>query len=483
MDIPTSIAPSTRETPGVRPFGWRDRIGYMLGDVGNNLTFYLQAAFFLIFYTNVMGISPGHVGTLLFVARIVDAFTDIAAGRLIDTLAPGRSGRFRPWLLRFMVPVAVATVLMFSPILQDGSYGARLTWMVVTYLLWGAVCYTMVNIPYGSMVSVISNQPGHRASLSVFRALGGYLAFLALAGVLPLFVYVQVDGTSELSGSRMMLAALVCGALAVASYTVCFFSVRERVTTPPKSRHERQGPLELLHALGSNRALTGIIAASLCMLVAMTMLASMLPYVYNEYFDRGRLLSLANIVGLIPVLLFLPIAATLARRVGKREIGIVGMGLATVAGLVLFGLRTDSPYVFTLGYAVLMLGYAAMESLIWAVISDVIDVQEIRTGERSDATIYALHSWSRKIGQALAGGLSGWSLGWIGYESALGQGAEQAEPVLTGIYALATAVPALLLGTAGMILVLWYPLSKKRVEQNVAVLEQRRVAAGRSTGR
>ena len=480
MSAVSSAAPTTQELVGVRPFGWRDRIGYMLGDVGNNLTFFLQSAFFLIFYTNVMGISPGHVGTLLFGARILDAFTDIGAGRLIDTLRPGRSGRFRPWLLRFMVPVAVATVLMFSPILQDGSYAARLTWMVVTYILWGAVCYTLVNIPYGSMVSVISTRPGQRASLSVFRSLGGYLGFLGLAGLLPLFVYVQVDGSSEISGSRMMLAAIVCGVLAIACYTLCFLGVRERVRTPPTPRGERAGPRTLFLALVSNRALTGIIAASLCMLIAMTLLASMLPYVYNEVFDRGQLLSLANIVGLVPVLAFLPFAAALARRFGKREIGVLGMTLATLAGLVLLGVRTDSPYVFTVGYAVLMLGYAAMESLIWAVISDVIDVQEIRTGERNDATIYALHSWSRKIGQAVAGGLSGWTLGWIGYEAALGQGAEQSPSVLGGIYALATGVPAVLLGAAGLILALWYPLSKKRVQGNVALLEERRAATHRT---
>ncbi|APX33218.1 hypothetical protein BH708_11405 [Brachybacterium sp. P6-10-X1] len=239
------------------------------------------------------------------------------------------------------------------------------------------------------------------------------------------------------------------------------------------------GPRTLLLALGSNRALTGIIAASLCMLVAMTLLASMLPYVYNEVFDRGRLLSLANIVGLLPVLAFLPFATALARRFGKREIGVLGMMLATLAGLALLALRTDSPYAFTVGYAVLMLGYAAMESLIWAVISDVIDMQEIRTGERNDATIYALHSWSRKIGQAVAGGLSGWSLGWIGYEAAAGQGAAQSHEVLAGIYTLATAIPAVLLGTAGVILALWYPLSKARVQANVDLLEERRAAVRR----
>ena len=93
-----------------RPFGWRDKFGYMFGDFGNDFTFLLQSTFFLIFYTNVMGISAAHVGTLLFAARILDAFTDVGAGRLIDVLPLGRSGRFKPWLLRIMVPVAAAAI-------------------------------------------------------------------------------------------------------------------------------------------------------------------------------------------------------------------------------------------------------------------------------------------------------------------------------------------------------------------------------------
>src|SRR5699024_1449370 len=120
-----------------------------------------------------------------------------------------------------------------------------------------------------------------------------------------------------------------------------------------------------------------------------------------------------------------------------------GMALGVAAGLVLFVIRTDSPYVFMVGYAVLMLGIAALNILIWAFITDVIDFQEIRTGERNDATVYATYSWARKLGQALAGGFSGWALGWIGYQSTTGEAIVQTESVLDGIYSLTTLVPAL----------------------------------------
>ncbi|MBP2408382.1 MFS transporter [Brachybacterium fresconis] len=453
-----------------RPFSVRDKIGYMFGDFGNDFTFILQSTFFLIFYTNVMGISAAHVGTLLFAARILDAFTDVGAGRLIDTLRPGRSGRFKPWLLRIMIPVAGAAFLMFSPFLQDGSYGARLAWMIVTYILWGSVFYTLINIPYGSMASVISNKAGERASLSVFRSLGATLANLGISVILPLIVFVQIEGNSEISGNRMMFAALGCGILAVVCYLLCFTNVEERIQTAPKPRGERMGFAKTMGTLITNRALTGLIFSSLFMLIAFMMMGGMMPYLFNEYFNNGQLLSAVNFVGIAPTLLLVPFAAKLAKNLGKKEVGVVGMLLGVAAGLVLFVLRTDSPVVFMIGYAVLMFGVACLNILIWAFITDAIDFQEVRTGERNDATVYATYSWARKLGQAIAGGLTGWALGWIGYESAAG-GTEQSQGVLEGIYTLSTLLPAGLLLVSVLALAFWYPLSKKRVEANVATLE------------
>ena len=394
----TSHAAAPTQKKAVRPFSLRDKIGYMFGDFGNDFTFLLQSSFFMIFYTNVMGISAAHVGTLLFAARILDAFTDVGAGRLIDVLNPGRSGRFKPWLLRIMIPVTVAALLMFSPFLQDGSYGVRLAWMIVTYILWGSVFYMLINIPYGSMASVISNQPGERASLSVFRSLGATLANLGISVLLPLIVFVQINGQSELSGTRMMLAAAGCGVLAVICYGLCFVNVEERITTPPKAPEQRASLAQTLGAMLRNRSLTGLIATSLFMLIAFMLLGGMMPYMLNEYFNDGQLLSVVNFVGLAPTLLLVPFAAKLAKTFGKKEVGTVGMTLAIVAALVLFVLRTDSPYVFMVGYAVLMLGVSCLNILIWAFITDVIDYQEISTGERNDATVYGMYSWARKLG-------------------------------------------------------------------------------------
>lgn len=470
-------APAGSPVAAKRPFSLRDKIGYMFGDFGNDFTFLLQSSFFLIFYTNVMGISAAHVGTLLFAARILDAFTDVGAGRLIDTLRPGRSGRFKPWLLRIMIPVAASAFLMFSPFLQDGSYGVRLAWMILTYVLWGSVFYTLINIPYGSMASVISNKAGERASLSVFRSLGATLANVGISVVLPLVVFIQIDGQSELSGTRMMLAAAGCGILAIVCYLLCFVNVEERIETPPRPKSERMGFAQTMGTLVTNRGLTGLIVTSLFMLIAFMLLGGLMPYMLNEYFNNGQLLSIVNFVGLLPTLLLVPFASKLAKVFGKKEVGAAGMTLGIIAALVLFVLRTDSPYVFMVGYAVLMLGVSCLNILIWAFITDVIDLQEIRTGERNDATVYGMYSWARKLGQAIAGGLTGWALGWIGYVSGT-EGVAQTQEVLDGIYSLATLLPAVLLAVSVLALIFWYPLSKKRVDENVATLETKHAAEG-----
>ncbi|WP_193103225.1 MFS transporter [Brachybacterium sp. FME24] len=476
MSTTAAHVPAQSSAARTRPFGWRDKIGYMFGDFGNDFTFILQSTFFLIFYTNVMGINAAHVGTLLFAARILDAFTDVGAGRLIDVLKPGRSGRFKPWLLRIMIPVSGAAFLMFSPFLQDGSYGMRLGWMIFTYFLWGTVFYTLINIPYGSMASVISNKAEHRASLSVFRSLGATLANLAISVVLPLVVFVQINGQSELSGTRMMLAAAGCGILAVLCYLLCFVNVQERVHTAPKPKGERMGFAQTMGTLVTNRALTGLVTSSLFMLVAFMTLGTIMPYLFNEYFNNGQLLSAVNFVGLAPTLLLVPFASKLAKTFGKKEVGVTGLAVGIAAALVMYFLRTDSPYVFMGGYAVLMFGLMALNILIWAFITDVIDYQEIRTGERNDATVYATYSWARKLGQAVAGGLTGWALGWIGYESTAGENIVQADQVLDGIYNLATLLPAALLLVSALALIFWYPLSKKRVDANIATLEQKHAA-------
>lgn len=205
-----------------KPFGLADKVGYMFGDFGNDFTFLLSSSFLLKFYTDVMGVDAIIVGLMMTVARVLDAFTDVAMGQICDRSRPLAKGKFAPWLRRMCGPVAVASFLMYASWFQDMAMGFKIFWMFLTYLLWGSVFYTSINIPYGSMASAISPEAKDRASLSSWRTIGATLANVAIGVVLPLVVYYSdANGNTVLSGSRMSLAALGCSIGAVICYLIC----------------------------------------------------------------------------------------------------------------------------------------------------------------------------------------------------------------------------------------------------------------------
>lgn len=163
-----------------RPFGLWDKIGYMFGDFGNDFSFLFASNYLMVFYTKVLGLSGFVVGLLFMGARVVDAFTDVTMGRIVDYMKPAEDGRFRPWLRRMCIPVAVASTAMYLYFVRDWAYWAKIVYVVITYLLWSSFCYTAINIPYGSMASVISSHMKDRASLSTFRSIGASLAGLVI---------------------------------------------------------------------------------------------------------------------------------------------------------------------------------------------------------------------------------------------------------------------------------------------------------------
>ena len=181
-----------------KPFGIRDKLGYMFGDFGNDFTFIFASSFLMVFYTNVLGIDPKMVGVLFLVARIVDAFTDIGMGRIVDRLPASKDGKFRPWIKRICIPVALASFLMYQSSLAAAPMTVKIMYMFVTYILWGSLLYTAINIPYGSMASAITDDPRQRAELSTFRSMGATFASVIIMMVAPVVVYYKDQNGNQL---------------------------------------------------------------------------------------------------------------------------------------------------------------------------------------------------------------------------------------------------------------------------------------------
>ena len=454
-----------------RPFGGRDKVGYMLGNVANDFTFIFASLYLQVFYTDVLGINAALVGTMFLISRIVDAFTDTFMGRVCDKAKATANGKFKPWLLRACGPVALASFLMYQSSLAGASMTLKVIYMFVTYLLWGSVCYTAINIPYGSMASVMSNEPDHRAALSTFRGVGSMIPQILVGVVVPMFLYTTMeDGTKVANASAFPVIALITAVLAVICYIACYFMCTERVKVTEESKSVFFK--DTLKALAGNRALIGISLVFICYLGAQMLNQTINNYIFKDYFGDTMGLSVMNAAGFAPALLLAPCAVPLARKFGKKELGIFAAILGTVSFGALFLMRTTNMWLYTIINIVGLLGFGLFNLIIWAFVSDVIDDQEVRTGKRDDGTIYAVCSFSRKLGQAIASALGGWSLGWIGYVE--GSLAGQTEAVRNGIYNIATLVPMLLYLAVGVCLFVIYPLSKKKVGENTATLKARR---------
>lgn len=459
----------------MKPFGLRDKIGYLFGDFGNDFSFVFASSYLMVFYTKVLGISGAAVGILFLAARFVDAFTDVTMGRIADRMKPAADGKFRPWIRRMCIPVAVSSALMYLYFVKDFPYPVKMAYVIVTYLLWGSFCYTAVNIPYGSMASVISADTKERASLSSYRSIGAALASLVIGTLVPLIIYeTDADGSQIVNPVRFTLTAAVFSVLAVICYLLCYRLCTERVSFENASANDADKTKQQKNAaftLLSNRSLLSVVGAALVLLLATMLSQTMNTYLFLDYFRNARALSWVNLISVGGMLLVSPFASRIAGTIGKKEAGSAAMLISAAVYLLLYVLKVKSIPVFMLLLFLAMIGMGFFNMITWAFITDVIDDREVQCGKREDATVYAVYSFARKGGQALAGGIGGFALTAIGYVS---EASSQTPQVSDKIYTVATLVPGICYFLVFLIMFFLYPLDKKRVEHNIATLKERR---------
>ena len=457
----------------VRPFGMADKIGYAFGDFGNDFTFMLSSMFMMKFYTDVMGVAPGIVGGLMMAARFVDAVTDVTMGQIVDRSRPTKDGKFKPWIRRMCGPLGIAGFLIFQSEFAGMSVGFKIFWMFLTYLLWGSIFYTSVNIPYGSMASAISPDPNHRAQLSTYRNIGATMASLVIGTGTPLLAYEAADGATVLSGSRMTVIAGVFAVCGIICHLLCIYLVEERVEIPQNTSRLDVG--KMLRSIATNRSLLGIIAAAIMLLLGMLGMSGMAPYVFPVYYNSATAQSMSSLVSNLAVLFVCaPLAAKLAQKAGKKELSAVSCLLGAAVWLICLAIRPQSAMAFVGFYAVSYIGIGMFNTVIWAMITDVIDDAEVKNGIREDGTIYSVYSFARKLGQALSSGMIGRLMTMIGYSDAVAANPSAYPEVLDNIFNLACIIPAIGLIAVALALIFIYPLTKKRVAANVAELAGRR---------
>ena len=448
-----------------KPFGIADKLGYMFGDFANDFTFLLSSSFLLKFYTDVMGVKGSVVGIVMMVARFVDAFTDVGMGRICDRSKTTKNGKFKPWILRMCGPVALMSFLMYQSSLANMSMGFKIGYLVVTYILWGSVFYTSVNIPYGSMASAISENPSDRQSLSTFRTMGGVLAGGVITAGLPMIIY----DNNIINGRKFTIVAGACSVGAIICYLLCYAMVTERVIVEPDADALKNNNVGvMLKNAFSNRALISIIVASIVMLLAQLTLQSMSHYVFPNFYHNAKAITAGTGVMGVSMILSAVLAKPVSNKIGKAELGAIASIFGGLMSLLAFFIRPSNVWVFIVIQSFTWLGLGMFQMIAWALITDVIDYSEIRNGIREDGSVYALYSFARKLGQAASAGLSGVLLDMVGYS----QQTQFETDVVNGIFNITTLVPAIGFIVLGLVLYFWYPLHKKQVDENAEKLRQ-----------
>lgn len=454
----------------IKPFGFKDKIGYMFGDFGNDLTFLLSSSFLLKFYTDVMDVDAYVVGIIMMIARFVDAFTDVAMGRICDKSKMTPAGKFKPWIRRMCGPVAIVSFLMYQSSLSGLPKPAKIAYLFITYILWGSVFYTSINIPYGSMASAISGNPDDRQSLSTFRTMGGVLAGAIIMAVVPLIIYNKVNGNEVISGAKFTLVAGICSVLAIICYLLCYHFTTERVRPEISQEQLKKNNIgKMLSNAFKNRALISIIVATIFMLISQLTIQQMANYVFPNYYGNAKIQSLSVVMMGGGMIIAAVIAKPLAKKFGKAEISVASNMVAGIVCFLLYFIRPQNVWVYVALQFLCWFGLGIFSMVVWALITDVIDYSEIKNGIREDGSVYALYSFARKLGQALTSGLSGTLLSMIGYKKSTAFD----KNVVEGIFDISTLLPAISFILLALILWFWYPLKKKLVDENVEFLRQK----------
>ena len=422
---------------------FKNKLGYFLGDFANTITFAMSSSFLLAFYTDVVGISAAAAGVLFLVSRLWDAFIDPLMGVLVDKVFARRMlknkgkdvDKFKPFLLMGSWIVIITAILMFwSP--SDFTFQQKAMWAYVTYIIWG-MCYSFINIPYGSLASVMTQDPGERASLSVARGLGSTVGNVLVRIVVPFFLSLY---TRDL-GKAYLLSMIALGILGQISYLITYKTVDENIKAPvvEKSSKEKINILQYLKLLIKNRPFISACLGSITMLFGLMTNQAMVLYYFRENLNAISLMGISMIISMAPSVLIAPFVSKLVSKFSVKNVASISSLIAAVLYALIF-LLPDNIIIYIAGTLLAGIAQSLPLTVIWGMVSDCIDYNEYLSGHRQEGVIYGSYSFMRKLGQALAGLFAGAGLTMVGYDAKL---ATQTSSTLVGIKFLTVGLSAI----------------------------------------
>lgn len=455
----------------------KDYLAYALGDTGCCLVFGLVTTLLQRYYTDVLLLHPLYIMLMFVVARVWDAINDPIMGRICDTVKTSRWGKYRPWFLYGSIPLVLSAIFMFIKWpgfgSEPGSVGVSV-YAAVTYILFG-MCYTVIQIPYGSLASVVTLDDKERSKLSIWRSVGAAIGSMPVM-IIGMVAFKAAKGTPGEEGyvpggvnyTILIIGVVVMSVVALAMLLIAFFGNKERVKPMPVVV-EKGATINVFKKLFKSKSMVAVSLASMLLLAGQMFIQSFYSYLINFYFGKeGIWTMLPTVLTYLPMAVLMFFTPKLVKKFGKKEVSGVGMAVAAVANLAMFfvlfmGKGMGALVTFMVFCLISGIGLNFFVLQVWAMAADAIDEIEVKTGSRDDGTAYAFFMFFRKLGQAISAIAVGVTLLAMGYyESALG-GFEFSADQLKLMFILATLIPAGMFGVMALILLLVYPLSKKRV--------------------
>lgn len=452
--------PSPAEPDLPRPLSTAQYLGYAGGDAANNLTFAMASMFLLLYYTDVVGIAAGAAGTILLVVRVLQAFTDLFAGRVVDRTST-RWGRFRPFFVFAGIPLMLLGVAIFS---VPGGLSApmAIAWAALSYALFG-LAYSLVNMPYGSVAAAMTQPPDERAKLSAARQVGTAISIIALTFVVAPLIDTSPD--LQRSFTTVMIGLAVVGALL---YLGLFGTAREAVQRDATPATLKQ----TLRQIRGNRPLLMLCLSALSILTGLFVVQTLQVYYARDVLGSASYVIVLTVVSTGGMFVSAPVIPRIVRVLGKRNGYLIAGVVAAVGGVGIALSPPSVPALAVASFAVYGIGLAVVQGLMWAMQADTVEYGEWHSGARTEGSNYAALSFTRKVGQGIGGAVAAWGIGLGGY---LAGNETQTPAALDTIRILTGAAPAVFIGI-GAVLMLAYPLTEARFAQIVVEMRTGRVS-------
>ncbi|MBQ3252490.1 MAG: MFS transporter [Oscillospiraceae bacterium] len=478
----------------IRPFGIRDKLAYAAGDLGCNMSFSLKntvQTFWLVY----MALETGLLSILLLIVQIWDAVNDPMIGAMIDAdRRQYKRGKFKTYILIGAIGLLVGGAAVFLPF-PNASVVVKAILFIVGYIIWDAF-YTIANVPYGSMLSLVTEDAGERAQLSTWRSIGSMIGNILPGMILPALIWKKefnADGTpmineetgvqvETLLGDRVFIAALIMGVLGLAAFLFMIKTITIRVNENSVKTNDVE-KFNVFKAFGNfmkNRPAVGATMAAMGMFLGMNAAGTAVTIMFATYFGMAQLSGVVQMIGFVPMFFFMPFIKKIVDKHGKKEASVAGTIVSLVGGVIMLIFpmvpKSAALIVYMIGLTLFGMGMGVYTCVSWALMADAIDYSEWKFGKREEGTVYSLHSFFRKLAQGVGPSVVLFIMGLLGYVSDLGTGGQSAETVYNmcwlagGLYMFSAIVQFIGLSVV-------YNLDKKTMETMNAELAERRKSA------